>query len=231
MKNRNTIMLKLFRFDPATDIAPTYKSYKVPYEKHTTLIDLLEYINENEDPFSFQRECKIFKCGSCAINVNGKPYLACKEKVQNLKDLSPLVVEPLTCFPLIKDLSVDFAYDMQERSKIRAFPEFWANKDFQGIRFKKRDSEWFAKYSSCIRCGACMEVCPALKRNRGKFVGPLYLLDVARLFFDPRDKANRRLEAITEGVEFCSGCKKCNAVCPVDLDVFKMAVGWFKERI
>ena len=76
-----------------------------------------------------------------------------------------------------------------------------------------------------------MEICPARKKSKGKFPGPLYLLDVARLFFDPRDKADRRLEAVTEGIEWCDGYKKCNEVCPVNLDVFEMAVGGLKRQI
>jgi len=60
-----------------------------------------------------------------------------------------------------------------------------------------------------------MEICPVLKEQRGQFAGPLYLLDIARLYFDPRDSGDRLLEAVTEGIEFCNGCKKCNEVCPV----------------
>ena len=223
--------LKLFRFDPGIDLAPTYKVYEAPYESYTTVLDLLEYINEHEDPFSFQRECKTFKCGSCTVNVNGRPVLACKEKVQNLRGDKPLVVEPLSCFPLIKDLLVDFSGDLEDRSRIRPFPEFWSPRDVQRIKLNKREGKILKEYAFCIRCGACMEICPALKENPGKFAGPLYLLDVARLFFDPRDKADRRLEAVTEGIECCDGCKKCNEVCPVNLDVFEMAVGGLKRKI
>ena len=231
MVKKNTIILKLFRFDPGIDAKPNYRAYEAPYEKHTTLLDLLEYINEHEEPFSFQRECKVFKCGSCTVNVNGRPVLACKEKVQKLKSAKPTVVEPLTCFPLIKDLLVDFTQDLHDRSKMRPFPEFWSHGDIQNIEVKKRESEILREYTSCIRCGACMEICPAHKKSKGKFQGPLYLLDVGRLFFDPRDKADRLLEAMIEGIEFCDGCKKCNEVCPADLDVFQMAVGRFKEKI
>jgi len=62
------------------DRAPTYQSYELLYEEHTTVLDLFESIHENEEPFSFQRECKSFKCGSCAVRVNGIPVLPVRRK-------------------------------------------------------------------------------------------------------------------------------------------------------
>jgi succinate dehydrogenase/fumarate reductase iron-sulfur protein len=228
---KKTVLLKLFRFDPGIDKTPAYEFYELPYEENTTVLDLLEYIYKYKEPFSFQRECKSFKCGSCGVNVNGLPILACREKVKDRKGPDTMVIEPLTCFPLIKDLLVDFSCDLQDRGTKRPFPEFWDNGERFKVELEKRDWEILREYSLCIRCGACMEICSAFEENKGKFSGPLYLLDVARLFFDPRDKADRLLEAVTEGLAFCNACKKCNEVCPMRLDVFKMAVERLKERM
>jgi succinate dehydrogenase/fumarate reductase iron-sulfur protein len=228
---KKTVILKLFRFDPSTDSAPTYKSYELPYGDDTTVLDLLEHIHEHEEPFSFQRECKSFKCGSCTVNVNGIPVLACKQKINRITDRDPLVIEPLTCFPLIKDLMVDFTYDLQERREKRPFPEFSGDGGLSDIEGGNGNWELLREYFSCIRCAACMEICPVFEGNKGRFAGPLYLLDVARLFFDPRDEANRLVEGITEGIEFCDNCKKCNEVCPVGLDVFQMAVGRLRQKM
>jgi len=205
---KKTVILKLFRFDPSTDSAPTYTSYELPYGDDTTVLDVLEHIHEHEEPFSFQRECKSFKCGSCTVNVNGIPVLACKQKIGRITDRDPLVIEPLTCFPLIKDLMVDFTYDLQERREKRPFPEFSGEGGLSDIEGENGNWELLRDYFSCIRCGACMEICPVFEGNKGRFAGPLYLLDVARLFFDSRDEANRLVEAITEGIEFCDNCKK-----------------------
>lgn len=228
---KKTVTVKIFRFDPSADIVPTYKSYEVPYGEDTTVLDLLEHINEHEEPFSFQRECRSFKCGSCTVNVNGIPVLACKQKINRITGRDPLVIEPLSCFPLIKDLLVDFTYDLQERREKRPFPEFSGNGQIPDNDRGKGDWELLREYFFCIRCGACMEICPVFEGNKGKFAGPLYLLDVARLFFDPRDEANRLAEAMTEGIGFCDSCRKCNEVCPVGLDVFHMAVGRLREQM
>ncbi len=229
MEDKKKIRVDLFRFDPAVDRVPAYRSYILPYEGETTVLDLLETINEREEPFSFQRECKSFKCGSCTVNVNGFPVLSCKEKIQKWSETDRLVIEPLTCFPLIKDLLVDFSHDLWEREKRRPFPEYADDPRVGEMKIDRSDGELLREYSFCIRCGACMEICPAFKEKGGKFAGPLYLLDISRLFLHPRDQANRLLEAVVEGIEFCTECKKCNEVCPAGLDVFQLAVGKLRE--
>lgn len=230
MSEADRVAVRLFRFDPGTESRPRYTEYAIAYDDHTTVLDALEHIHRNEEAVSFQRECRMFKCGSCALNVNGRPYLACKTKVRDFPRGDRLVIEPLTCFPLIKDLLVDFSEDLPQRRGLRPFPEsIPSGSGNAGVG--EREREVLGRYTSCIRCAACLEICARVGRNGPESVRPLYLLDVGRLAADPRDGADRLLEAISEGIRGCNACQECNRVCPVGLDVFGLAVGRFRRMM
>ena len=224
------LTVRLFRFDPGIDTQPTYQDYVVSYDEHTTILDLLEYANEHREPFAFHRECRMFKCGVCAVNVNGRPSLACKERVYQLQKRDLLLIEPLTCYPLIKDLMVDFTVDLHRRAALRSFPEAAAAGVFEG-QPTGRESELLRDYTACIRCGMCVEVCCKVVKKSRENVNPLHMLDLARLALDPRDQANRLLEALSEGVRGCTECLQCNHVCPVDVDVFELSVGRLRDMM
>lgn len=82
-----------------------YKKYKIPFEERMTVLDVLNYINENlGGNLSYYYSCRIGKCNGCMVNVNGKNKLAC---VTLAKD--GLEVGPAKKFEVIKDLFVDFS--------------------------------------------------------------------------------------------------------------------------
>ena len=215
--------VRLFRFDPARDATPRYVDHCVPYDEHTTILDLLEHVHEHIEPLAFHRECRMFKCGICAVNVNGRPALACKARVNQCADRAVLVIEPLACYPVIKDLMVDFTVDLYDRGNLRAFPEGAATVGAAATA-TARESEVLREYTTCIRCGICVEACARVLKNGQEQVNPLHMLDLARLALDPRDQTDRVIEALGEGLRGCTECRQCNQVCPVDLDVFELSI-------
>ena len=56
-------------------------------------------------PITYDSNCLEEICGSCAMRINGKARMACSALVDNLEQ--PIKVEPLTKFPLVRDLQVD----------------------------------------------------------------------------------------------------------------------------
>ncbi len=215
--------VRLFRFDPARDAAPRYVDHRVPYDEHTTILDLLEHLHEHDEPLAFHRECRMFKCGICAVNVNGRPVLACKERVTQCANPAMLVIEPLACYPVIKDLMVDFTVDLDDRGHLRAFPE-GAVEAGAAAAVTAREADVLREYTACIRCGICVEACARVVKNSQEQVNPLHMLDLARLALDSRDQADRVIEALGEGLRGCTECRQCNQVCPVDLDVFELSI-------
>src|SRR5437588_12359946 len=56
-------------------------------------------------PITYDSNCLEEICGSCAMLINGKARMACSALVDQLEQ--PIRLEPLTKFPLVRDLSVD----------------------------------------------------------------------------------------------------------------------------
>jgi succinate dehydrogenase/fumarate reductase iron-sulfur protein len=201
------------------------------YDEHTTILNLLETINYTAEPFAFLRDCRMFRCGSCAVKVNGKAVLACHKRVTELEESSELVIEPLTCLPLIKDLLVDFSADMAQRAAFRPFPEA-TSAECQTPGLKESDGDVLRQYTACTHCAVCVEVCASLKWPPGERVpNPMHLLDIARLTQDPRDRVSRTLEAVNEGLNQCDGCRQCDRACPLDINVYELSVGRLRTML
>ncbi len=228
MAAKRELHLKIFKYDPSVDLEPERKIYSVPFKVGISLLDCLEYINENDEPLAFQRDCKRGLCGSCTMNLNGIPVLACRKRFA-VCETGCLTVEPLTCLPLIKDLMVDFGKDLMARERFRPWLE--ASRFTAGLPVNLENAQFDMQYpyTLCIRCHACVEVCPAVKKIGSTFVGPLLMQDIARLSIDKRNKENRFVTAIDAGISECHDClTRCNNVCPLGLDVYAIGVGRFK---
>lgn len=100
--------LSILRYDPAKDGKPHYETYLVPWKQGLTVLDALNYIKENIDTgLSFRQGCRSAICGSCAIRVDKRGCLACKTKITKQMAGSPIIIDPLNHFDVIKDLVVD----------------------------------------------------------------------------------------------------------------------------
>ncbi len=105
--NSEPVLLKVFRYDPSIDRAPTYKSYQVPWRDGLLLLSALKYVRDNLDETLAFRDycCGCSWCMSCIMMVDGKGMRTCSRP---LKPGESLLVEPMRGFPVIKDLAVDF---------------------------------------------------------------------------------------------------------------------------
>jgi succinate dehydrogenase/fumarate reductase-like Fe-S protein len=101
------ILLKVSRYDPSIDRAPTYKNYHVPWTEGLLLLTALKYVRDNLDETLAFRDycCGCSWCMSCIMMVDGKGMRTCSRV---LKPGESLLVEPMRGFPIIKDLAVDF---------------------------------------------------------------------------------------------------------------------------
>jgi succinate dehydrogenase/fumarate reductase-like Fe-S protein len=101
------VLLKIFRYDPGTDRAPTYKTYRVPWQEGLLLLGAIKYVRHHLDETLAFRDycCGCSWCMSCMMMVDGKGMRTCSRP---LKPGETLLVEPMRGFPVIKDLVVDF---------------------------------------------------------------------------------------------------------------------------
>ncbi|MCF8093661.1 MAG: 2Fe-2S iron-sulfur cluster binding domain-containing protein, partial [Desulfotignum sp.] len=96
-----TFNVYIHRYDAQKDPASYIQTYELNYHASQTVLEVLTEIrNSCDDSLSFRSSCEAAKCGSCAVELNGKPVLACKSIV----DGHVIHIKPLSGFPVVKDL-------------------------------------------------------------------------------------------------------------------------------
>jgi succinate dehydrogenase/fumarate reductase iron-sulfur protein len=216
-KVEKTVEFKIRRFDPEKERSYT-STFKVPIRKGTTLLDALLYIKDNlDESLTFRQSCRMGICGDCAINVNGKPMLACYTQVLDLGENS-LTVEPLSNAPVIKDLVVDMQPFFDTCKRIKTFlikPE----EEFKKTNEFAQSPDELKKYwdlTLCIKCSICNSACPAVIDE--KFLGPSALTATYRFVTDSRDQgSDERLKPMADNIWLCTQCNSCTLFCPKKL--------------
>ena len=101
------VSLKIFRYDPEADQAPTYINYQVPWREGLLLLTALKYVRDHLDETLAFRDfcCGCSWCLSCLMMVDGKGGRTCSRTVHPGENI---LLEPMKGFPVIKDLAVDF---------------------------------------------------------------------------------------------------------------------------
>ena len=207
---------------------PKVKSYALDVDAETTILDCLDRIKwELDGSLAYRKNCRNTICGSCAIRINGRSALACKENVgselaRSQSESAPeIIVAPLGNMPVIKDLVVDMKsfwdhledVDPYVSTSARGIPE---REFLQSPQERSR----LDQIGNCIMCGACYSECNAREVNPD-FVGPHALAKAQRLVVDSRDaQTEARLEKYNEGtagVWGCTRCYWCNVVCPMEV--------------
>jgi len=226
MMNQNKkITLKTFRFNAETDYLPYYKHYEMEVGKDELVLDLLNRIKwEHDGSFSYRRSCRHGICGACAIKVNGKATLACKQNALELVELfgNELLIEPQSKKRAIKDMIIDKKDFWEKHAAVK--PYVIADVDPRPEAESKQSIAEFDQFLDsdlCIQCGACHYSCPALEVNDA-FLGPAALNAAYRFTIDTRDEAGKeRLKITAEpgvGVWDCVKCFECAEACPKDIN-------------
>lgn len=86
------INVRVSRYDPTTDAAPRYQTYRVPSNAGMSILDVLSYIYEHVDhtlAFYDHASCHQNVCGRCWVVANGKPVLACQVAATEDLTLAP----------------------------------------------------------------------------------------------------------------------------------------------
>jgi succinate dehydrogenase/fumarate reductase iron-sulfur protein len=213
-KVEKIVEFKISRFDP--DSKKSYVSnFKVPIRKGTTVLDAFMYIKDNlDETLTFRHSCRMGICGSCAININGKPMLACYTQVLHL-EADSLNIEPLANMPIIKDLVVDIEPFFDQYKKTRTIlikPEEELRKPNEFTQLPAELSK-FWDLTLCIKCSICYSACPAAIDE--KFLGPASLTANYRFIADPRDQGcPGRLKPMADNIWLCTQCNSCTLFCP-----------------
>jgi succinate dehydrogenase / fumarate reductase, iron-sulfur subunit len=208
-------------------------NYTVPVQEGMVVLDAIHHIQGYDDPsLAVRWNCKAAKCGSCSAEVNGKPRLMCKTRLDDFDPNDTIVVTPLKTFPLIKDLVTDVSWNYRMNKLITPFTP--GNDDVENWRFQQEDADRAQEFRKCIECFLCQDVCHVLRSHdkKDQFVGPRFFVRLASLEMHPLDVADR-VQFVKDqgGVGLCNITKCCTEVCPEDIHITDNAIIPLKERV
>lgn len=199
------------------------ESFEVPLVDNQTILDLLTNIQREVDPsLSYRFACRVGMCGSCAMRVNGKPRWTCRTLVSKVVTNGELRLEPLSNFPVVKDLVVDMEpfFNKWQEGKGRFEAKDSAVKEFAPIKPDNKKRQLADAAIECINCGVCYSACDVVESNPD-YLGPAALNRAWSLINDERDGSTiDRLKAVSGdgGCQNCHTNSQCVARCPLQLN-------------
>ena len=205
--------------------------YKVPVAPGMVVLDALHYVQGHQAPdLAVRWNCKAAKCGSCSGEVNGRPKLMCKTRLDALPLDQPITINPLKSFPIIKDLVTDVSWNYRINKKIPPFTPA-PNTEW---KMQQADIDRVQEFRKCIECFLCQNVCHVLRDHEKKedFGGPRFFVRIAGLEMHPLDTVSRTALLKDElGIGLCNITKCCTEVCPEDIHITDNAIIPLKERV
>src|SRR5205823_2754074 len=187
---------------------PRWEEFAVPHRPQMNIISCLQWIaahprtvdGVDTTPPVWDSGCLEEVCGACTMLINGRTRQSCSALVDKLDQ--PITLEPMTKFPLVRDLFVDRQRLFNDLKRVKAWVPIDGTYDLGGgppVSQELQEERY--PLSRCISCGCCLEACPQYTPVN-KFVGAAVISQV-RLFNDhPIGKAlkNERLdERMDEG--------------------------------
>src|SRR6058998_3864812 len=164
--------------------------YQVPIAPGMVVLDALHEIQGHQAPdLAVRWNCKAGKCGSCSAEVNGRPRLTCKTRMDSLPLDKPITISPMKTFPVIKDLVTDVSWNFAVNRKITPFTP----KKGTDWKMYQQDIDRVQEFRKCIECFLCQDVCHVLREHRlhDQFIGPRYFVHAAALEMHPLDTEDR----------------------------------------
>lgn len=230
--NASTIEIKIKRQD-GPDAEPYWETFRLPYRERMNVISVLMEIQRNPvnaggktvAPVAWDQACLEEVCGSCTVRINGKVRQACSALIDKVAPLNGNVrsftLEPMTKFPVVRDLIVDRTRMFDNLKKIQGWIPIDGTYDLgPGPRMSQKQQELAYDFSRCMTCGCCVEACPQVSPH-SNFIGPAALGQVRLFNSHPTGKLNGddRLEAITgpDGIASCGNAQNCVQVCPKEI--------------
>ena len=181
---------------------------------------------EKTTPPVWDSGCLEEVCGACTMVINGRVRQSCSALVDKLgRPGDPITLEPMSKFPIIRDLFVDRQRLFNDLKRIRAWVPIDGTYDLgPGPKISQAAQERSYPLSRCISCGCCLEACPQYT-PANEFVGAA-VISQARLFNEHPSGAalkGERLDALMEegGVADCGKAGNCVQVCPKEIPLLE----------
>ena len=222
----NTVYLKIKRQE-SPKVDPYWEEFELPYKPAMNIIICLMEIQKNPvnakgkktTPVVWESSCLEEVCGSCSMVVNGRVRQACSALVDQLSQ--PIVIEPMSKFPIVRDLRVNRQVMFESLKKVKAWVPIDGTYDLgPGPRMSSEDQLMAYELSRCMTCGCCLEACPQVN-PRSEFMGAAIISQVRLFNTHPTGQmtADQRIDALLArgGVGDCGNAQVCVEVCPKEI--------------
>ena len=111
--------LRIWRGDATTG---ALQDVQVDVNEGEVVLDVIHRVQATQmGDLAVRWNCKAGKCGSCSMEINGKPRLACMTQVASYGEDETITVTPLRAFPVIKDLVTDVSFNYKKAMEIPAY--------------------------------------------------------------------------------------------------------------
>ena len=221
-----TIRLRVKRQD-GPDAHPYWQEFEIPYKQQHNVISALMEVRRHPvtrdgketTPVVWEASCLEEVCGSCTMVINGHVRQACTALIDQYEQ--PIVLEPMTKFPVVRDLMVDRSRMFEALQKARAWIPLDGTYDLgPGPRVPADTQEFRYALSRCMTCGCCLEVCPQYN-DHSKFMGVAVMSQVVLFNLHPSGAMQKdlRLEAVMGegGISDCGNAQNCVKACPKEI--------------
>ena len=234
---RRRVRLRIRRQD-APGRPPRWEAFDVPWATGANVISCLQWIAANPTsadgtpttPVAYDAGCLEEVCGACTMVINGRVGQACSCLIDREapRDGDRITLEPMSKFPVVRDLMVDRTRLFQALRRLQAWVPIDGTYHLgPGPRSTPAQQQMRYRISECMSCGCCLEACPqyGLEADESKweksFIGA-HAIAQARLFNEhPTGSVLRdeRLEVLAGrgGVSDCGNAQNCLKVCPKDI--------------
>jgi succinate dehydrogenase / fumarate reductase iron-sulfur subunit len=225
-----------FRVWRGDDAGGGLQDFDVEVNEGEVVLDIIHRLQATQTPdLAVRWNCKAGKCGSCSMEINGRPRLGCMTRMSTFAEAETVTVTPLRTFPVIRDLVTDVSFNYQKARELPAFapPARVAPGDY---RMQQIDVERSQEFRKCIECFLCQNVCHVIRdheENKKAFSGPRFFIRSAELDMHPLDARDDRKEMAQaeQGIGYCNITKCCTEVCPEHIKITDNAIIPMKERV
>lgn len=226
---QRTTVVRIRRQDQP-DGASRWEEFTIPWRPNANIISCLQYIaahpvtseGKPTTPVVYDSGCLEEVCGACTMLINGKTRQACSALVDKLGEPGePITLEPMSKFPLVRDLFVDRQRLFNDLKRVKAWVPIDGTYDLgPGPAMSQEMQQERYWLSRCISCGCCLEACPQYTPVN-QFVGAMIFTQVKLFNLHPTGAALKgdRLDTMMEegGIADCSKAGNCVVVCPKDI--------------
>jgi succinate dehydrogenase / fumarate reductase iron-sulfur subunit len=161
--------------------------------------------------------------------INGRVRQSCSALIdQIVDDSNELTLEPMSKFPVVRDLSVDRSRMFHNLKRVKAWVPIDGTYSLgAGPKDTPASQEQRYVMSTCMSCGCCLEACPQFNQESdatkwdSSFIGA-HAINQARLFNSHptgATLADDRLDVLMGegGVNDCGNAQNCVKVCPKEI--------------